>query len=188
MKTIYLATIAFVLATLNTQACPEDIAVGNPINYAHLMKEQIDSDWDFFNVKTEIQARSMRVQIDAGTGDEIHWISYVMEDSNLPTRMYLYMVEIVYDATTKVLKEVRKFQRKRITGVNTNIQEENLFFYGYLTAVAPDTDAFLATAALNGLTDTCCQEKLEYIYFYYLFTNYFKDGRGSVGWATCPPN
>ena len=183
MKTIYLATIAFVLATLNTQACPEDIAVGNPINYAHLMKEQIDSDWDFFNVKTEILDKNMRVQVDAGTGEEIHWIYYVVRDSNMPARDYLYMADVVYDATTKVLKEVRKFQRKRFYGVNlTDAEEVNLFFQG-----AIGTDAFLATAALNGLTQTCCQEKLEYIHFYYLFTNYFKDGRGSVGWATCPP-
>ncbi len=171
MKSFYLLTFILVAASFNAQACPEDLAVGNPVNYVHLQKEQIDGDWDFFNTLTT--ADNLIMDVVATATEEAHRISFRVTDSNLPNRYYLYLVEIVYSITTKVFLRVENFQRRRLYDDAT------------LAADSDTIEADLWGAALTGTAadTTCCVYKLEYIHFYYLFTNYFKDGRGSTGWV-----
>ena len=162
MKTfLVFVTIAAFLAPTMQQNCPQDPQVGNPINYVHLFKEQTDLDWDFYNTKTTYELVYQEVVALAG-GAERHRIVFRVTNSNLPVRSWLYMVDIRYDAND-FISQIDRLARVR-SDPATDLAVVNAFFG-------------IALAALPA-PGNCCLAKLEYINFYYLFTNYYKDGQG----------
>ena len=163
MKTYLLfVTIATMLAPTMQQSCPQDPQVGNPINYAHLFKEQTDLHWDFYNTKTDVELVYQEV-IALGGGGERHRIAFRITDTNLPVRQWLYMVDIRYDANNFIdqIDRLAKIRSNGTTGFDETLLQN--FFDAGITLPTPGN---------------CCLAKLEYINFYYLFTHYYKDGLG----------
>ena len=164
MKTFLLfATIAAVLTPTMQQSCPQDPQVGNPINYFHLFKEQTDSDWNFYNTKTTQKLVYQQIIPLAG-GVERHIIVFRLTDSNMPTREWLYMVDIRYDAN-KFIAQIDRQAKIRSNGVSAADTTKLQKFFDDATITLPTPG-------------DCCLAKLEYINFYYLFANYYKDGQG----------
>ena len=171
VNSFVLIVVVALFATTNAQACPEDVAVGNPINYAHLFKEQIDSDWSFFNASTTCVIKDQ--ELDA-TG-LIESTVFFCQDSNLPVRTWMYMVEVTKLASGQVTS-VNSFARVRVDPA-ANVANT-------ATAVAFLPTPAAAIVVTAGMTpdaaDTCCRLKLEYDFYHYLAVNYYKDGRGET--------
>lgn len=165
MKTfVVFVTIAAALMPTLQQSCPQDPQVGNPINYVHLFKEQTDLDWDFYNTKTTYQLVYQEVINLVGLARR-HRIVFRVTNTNLPVRHWLYMVDIRYDANG-FINQIDRLGRVRSDNVIANDQVIVRAFFD---------DAGITLPAAPG---NCCLAKLEYINFYYLFTNYYKDGQG----------
>ena len=160
---VLLSSIVTLLATIHSQSCPQDPIVGNPINYVHLFKEQTDSDWNFYNTQTVDSLVYMDSVVTAGI--TVQRIVLRITNSNLPVRQWLYMVQVTYDVNL-FISQITYLGRVRSTGVAaTDLTLIRAFFN--------DVTIVLATAG------TCCLSKLEYINFYYLFSNYYKNGLGT---------
>ena len=162
--------VALAMITLPTmqQQCPQDPRVGNPINYVHLFKEQTDLHFDFYNTRTTFslvyQDNVVLATAGVTTGSRQRIVIRIT-DSNLPVRSWLYMVEIRYDANGFVA-QIDRFGKIRSDAVAaTDLAKIRAFF----------NDATITVAATAG---NCCLAKLEYINFYYLFANYYKNGQG----------
>ncbi len=160
---LILAVIAAVLVPTMQQSCPQDPQVGNPINYVHLFKEQTDLDWDFYNTKTTYQLTYQEV-ISLPASYTRHRIVFRVTNSNLPVRVWLYMVDIRYDPNSFIY-QIDKLARVRSDSVPANDLALVRAFFGDATITLPTPG-------------NCCLAKLEYINFYYLFANYYKDGLG----------
>ena len=162
--------VALTMITMPTmqQTCPQDPKVGNPINFVHLFKEQTDLHFDFYNTRTTFSLvyQDNLVLATAGvtTGNRQRIVIRIT-DANLPVRSWLYMVEITYDANGFV-SQVTRFGKIRSDAVAaTDLAKIQAFF----------NDTAIVVAATAG---NCCLAKLEYINFYYLFANYYKNGLG----------
>lgn len=169
MKTILLF-VSFALLALPTlqQTCPQDPKVGNPINYVHLFKEQTDLHFDFYNTKTSYalvyQDNTVQTVATVNTGSRQR-IVFRITDNSLPVRSWLYMVNIRYDVNG-FIAQIDAFAKIRSTVVAAaDLALIQAFF----------NDATIVVAATAG---NCCLAKLEYINFYYLFANYYKNGLG----------
>ena len=160
---LILAVIAAVLVPTMQQSCPQDPQVGNPINYVHLFKEQTDLDWDFYNTKTTYQLTYQEV-INLAASYTRHRIVFRVTNSNLPVRVWLYMVDIRYDPNSFIY-QIDKLARVRSDSVAANDLALVRAFFNDAAIVLPTPG-------------NCCLAKLEYINFYYLFANYYKDGLG----------
>lgn len=169
MKTLLLfVVLAMVTLPTMQQTCPQDPRVGNPINYVHLFKEQTDSDFDFYNTKTTFslvfQDNTVQTTNNVTTGSRQRIVIRIT-NSNLPVRSWLYITNIRYD-TNNFIFQIDQSAKIRSTGVAaTDLALIQAFFADPTIVVA-------------GAPGTCCLAKLEYIYFYYLFTNYYKNGLG----------
>ena len=164
MKPLLLTmAIAISLAPTFQQSCPQDPQVGNPINYVHLFKEQTDLDWDFYNTKTTSQLVYQDI-VNLPLNNTRHRIAFRVSNSNLPVRIWLYLVDIRYDANGYI-SQIDKLSRVRSDGTPINDQTILATFFN-------DPTLTLSTPG------NCCLAKLEYINLYYLFTNYYKDGNG----------
>ena len=163
MKSLLYVLLALIPSLISTQSCPQDPRVGNPINYVHLFKEQNDLNWDFYNTKTNYTLVYMdRVNLLANTYK--NRIVLRLIDTNLPSRQWLYLIDIRYDANDFIL-QIDKFAKIRSDGVAANDLAIVKAFFSDLTIALP-------------VPGNCCLAKLEYINFYYLFANYYKDGSG----------
>ena len=181
VNSLILLVVAALISQTNGQACPEDIAVGNPINYSHLFKEQIDADWSFFNAHTTCVPKAQ--SLDA-TG-LIESLVFFCQDTNLPVRTWMYAIEVTHLASGQIAS-VNSFHRLRVTidpaGVATTAATLADILLPNKTAAFTFTDSMTAVEATAG----CCQYKLEYIYYHYLYVNYFKDGNGSTCYNSLP--
>ena len=167
MKAIFLLTLIAFIQMTSQQLCPTDPKVGNPINFVHLFKEQTDLHFDFYNTKTTFSlVYQQNVAASTGTTSSTvtqQRIAIRITDSSLPVRSWLYMVDISYD-TNGFIQQINKQGKIRSTG--TNDQAIVQAFFG-------DNTVTLGAAA------NCCLAKLEYINFYYLFSQYYKNGLGA---------
>lgn len=169
MKTSLLfVTLALIALPTMQQTCPQDPKVGNPINFVHLFKEQTDLHFDFYNTKTSyglvFQDNLPTTAGTVSTGARQR-IVFRITDSSLPVRAWLYMVQIRFDANS-FISQIDEFGKIRSDGVVANDQAKIQAFFN-------DTTIVVSANAGN-----CCLAKLEYINFYYLFTNYYKNGLG----------
>ena len=164
MKASVLLLLAALTASALAQTCPQDAKVGNPINYAHLFKEQTDFNWDFYNTRTA-SALIFQDSTNIPIGGSRHRIVFRVSDDNLPKRAWLYMVNVRYDANA-YLSQIDGYAKVRSDGSNITDLPRIMAFFS-------DTSITLAAAPGN-----CCLAKLEYINFYYLFAQYYKDGSG----------
>lgn len=169
MKTLLLfVTLAALAMPTFAQTCPQDPKVGNPINFAHLFKEQTDLHFDFYNTKTSYAlVYQDNIALTAATlslGSRQR-IVFRITDSSLPIRSWLYMVDIRFDVNG-FINQIDRFGKVRSDGVATADQAKIQAFFA-------DPTIFVSAVAGN-----CCLAKLEYINFYYLFANYYKNGLG----------
>lgn len=169
MKTFLLfVSIALLSNAASAQTCPQDPKVGNPINFAHLFKEQTDLHFDFYNTKTSYAlVYQDNIQLTAATlslGSRQR-IVFRITDASLPIRSWLYMVDIRFDVNG-FISQIDRFGKVRSDGITANDLARIQAFFA---------DTTIAIAATAG---NCCLAKLEYINFYYLFANYFKNGLG----------
>ena len=169
MKTFLLfAAIALITVPTMQQTCPQDPKVGNPINFVHLFKEQTDLHFDFYNTKTSyallFQDNTVLTAATLSLGSRQR-IVFRITDSALPLRAWLYMVEIRFD-TNSFISQIDRFGKVRSDGVAANDLAKIQAFFADTTIVVSATPG------------NCCLAKLEYINFYYLFANYYKNGLG----------
>ena len=167
MKAVCLVALVALLQLTSQQSCPTDPKVGNPINFVHLFKEQTDLHFDFYNTKTSLslvyqQNVAAANSTTPSTGTQQRIVIRIT-DSSLPVRSWLYMVDITYD-TNGFIQQINRQGKIRSTG--TNDQTIVQAFFG-------DNTITLGAAA------NCCLAKLEYINFYYLFSQYYKNGLGA---------
>lgn len=169
MKALLLiAALAMITLPTMQQTCPQDPRVGNPINYVHLFKEQTDLHFDFYNTKTTFalvfQDNTAQTVNNVGTGSRQRIVIRIT-DTNLPVRSWLYLTNIRYDANGFIyqIDESAKIR-------STNVAATDL---ALIQAFFGD-----ATIVVNATAGNCCLAKLEYINFYYLFANYYKNGLG----------
>ena len=155
--------LALTTNIISPQSCPQDPRVGNPINYVHLFKEQNDLNWDFYNTKTTYTLVYMEKKTLLANTYR-NRIVFRLIDNNLPSRQWLYLIDIRYDANEFIL-QIDKFAKIRSDGVPANDLAIVRAFFNDATIVLP-------------IPGNCCLAKLEYINFYYLFANYYKDGSG----------
>lgn len=169
MKTLLLfVSLALMSMPTLQQTCPQDPKVGNPINYVHLFKEQTDLHFDFYNTKTSyglVYQDNTALTAATLTLGARQRIVFRITDNTLPIRAWLYAVEIRYDANG-FIAQIDRFGKIRSDAVVANDQAKLQAFFADATIV-------LAPTAGN-----CCLAKLEYINFYYLFANYYKNGLG----------
>lgn len=166
MNTSILLLALSALAHLNLgQSCPQDSNIGSPINYVHLFKEQTDIDWDFYNTKTT-NSLVYQDSINLTGGATMQRIAFRITDSTLPVRQWLYLVNIRYDANA-FISHIDRFAKIRSDGNTTNDTDILQIFFN-------DFDILLPAPG------NCCLAKLEYINFYYLFAQYYKDGNGLI--------
>ena len=169
MKTLLLfVTFALISMPTFAQTCPQDPKVGNPINFVHLFKEQTDLHFDFYNTKTSYSlVYQDNIALTAATlslGSRQR-IVFRITDSSLPVRAWLYLVDIRYDVNG-FISQIDRFGKVRSDAVVANDQAKVQAFFND------------ATITLNATAGNCCLAKLEYINFYYLFANYYKNGLG----------
>ena len=169
MKTSLLfVTLALIMAPTMQQTCPQDPKVGNPINFVHLEKEQTDLHFDFYNTKTSFalvfQDNTAQVVNAINVGSRQR-IAIRITDSSLPVRAWLYMVDIRFDSNF-FISQIDRFGKIRSDGVVANDQAKIQAFFND------------ATIVVNAAAGNCCLAKLEYINFFYLFANYYKNGLG----------
>ena len=148
------------LALVGTDECPKTAQVGNYINYLHLFKEETDNLWNFYNANT------VATLVYQNVAAPNHKVAFQVVDSNRQApRTWYYYVWATFK-TNEVLESVYKFGKfsDKGTTINNSILKE--FFE---LATAP-------TLATINCYDSVI--KLEYIYFYYMFTNYYKNGLG----------
>ena len=163
MKANVLLLLATLAASHMAQTCPQDAKVGNPINYAHLFKETTDFHWDFYNTRTT-PVLLFQDSANIATGGARHRIVFRVTDENLPKRNWLYMVNVRYDANN-YLSQIDGYAKVRSDGAAVTDTARIIAFFG---------DNTISLAAPGN----CCLAKLEYINFYYLFAQYYKDGSG----------
>lgn len=169
MKTSLLfVTLALLTVPTMQQTCPQDAKVGNPINFVHLFKEQTDLHFDFYNTKTGyslVFQDNVAQTVNAINVGSRQRIVFRITDSSLPVRAWLYMVDIRYDSNF-FISQIDRFGKIRSDGVVATDQTKVQAFFN-------DPAIVLSNTAGN-----CCLAKLEYINFYYLFANYYKNGLG----------
>jgi len=175
MKAFLLLAVVAIFQPTMQQTCPQDPRVGNPINYAHLFKEQTDQHFDFYNTKTTLSLvyqQNIVLSTTATptapavvTGSQQR-IAIRITDSNLPVRSWLYMIDITYD-TNGLVQQISRQAKIRSTNVVATDQALIQGFFG-------DATIILATPG------NCCLAKLEYINFYYMFSQYYKNGLGAT--------
>ena len=154
------ATVSLSTAALS---CPQDPHMGNPINFTHLIKEQNDSHWNFYNTKTAVSLLYQDSVSTTNVGSRQR-IVFKVTDSSQPVRAWLYMVEIRYD-TNSYISQIDRYGKVRSVEA-TNDAQRIMAFFG---------DNSMSIPAAPG---NCCLAKMEYINFHYLFTNYYKGGLG----------
>ncbi len=86
-------------------------------------------------------------------------------NSALPVRSWLYLVDIRFDANNFISQIDRQGKIRSDAVAAADLARIQAFFGDATIVVAP-------TAG------NCCLAKLEYINFYYLFANYYKNGLG----------
>lgn len=187
MKQIFLLATIFALSGLTRQEnCPIVPVVGNAINFTHLFKEQSDTDFNFLNDETTATLMVQVVATETVNGDvngNAHHIVFKLENSRLPARTWYYMVEAKF-LSNGSLHEITKFtrirQRSGVTDatINTFI---DVFFEATAAEIAALTYNLQTATAITG----CCFYKLDYVNFYYMFTEYFNVGRG-LEMDNCP--
>lgn len=173
MKAVYILVAVALLQLTSQQTCAQDPKVGSPINYVHLFKEQTDLHFDFYNTKTTFsllyqQNVNAANNGNAGTTSNGSQQRIVMRitDSTLPVRSWLYMIDIKYDANG-LITQIDRQGKIRSNGTSSSDLALVQNFFG-------DNTITLGAAA------NCCLAKLEYINFYYLFSQYYKNGQGAT--------
>lgn len=169
MKTFFVL-VAITLMAHNTiqQNCPEVPGVKSPINYLHLFKSQADSDFNFFDESTTVTLEhEVETDITVGTTalKRMQTVLKVVVDQQ-PQRTFYYLIEANFN-TNGSLNEIVKFTRVR--DKNNTIADIQAYANDFFTLGAVPTFA----------TVDCCLMKLEYINFYYLYSNYYNEGRGT---------
>ena len=178
MKTfVVLVAIALMAHQTKQDCCPEVDGVKSAINYLHLFKSQADSDYNFYDISTKVELiyeDSRDIVVDGVTFDQMQTILKVTVDGN-PTRIFYYMHEALFNSNGS-LASVVKFTRIRLKEGMTQDADVVAYANAFFNIVAPRTP--LVAADLNTVT-ACCLMKMEYINFYYLYSNYYADGRGN---------
>lgn len=173
MKTFFvLVAIALMAHSTKQQNCPEVPGVKSPINYLHLFKSQADTDFNFFDESTTaslVYELETDIVIGTAAGKKLQTVLKVVVDQQ-PQRTFYYFVEANFNANGS-LNEIVKFTRirdKDDATVDTDMEAYALAFFNTPAANQPVTFAPI----------DCCLLKLEYINFYYLYSNYYNEGRG----------
>ena len=176
MKTfVVLVAIALMAHQTKQDCCPEVDGVKSAINYLHLFKSQADSDYNFYDISTKVELiyenETQNVVVDGVSYNQMQTILKVTVDGN-PVRVFYYMQEALFN-TNGSLASVVKFTRVRLKEGMTQdtdvVNYANSFF---------NTGTAITSTILNTVT-ACCLMKMEYINFYYLYSNYYADGRGN---------
>ncbi len=168
MKTfVVLVAIALMAHQTKQDCCPEVDGVKSAINYLHLFKSQADSDFNFYDITTSVELvyeNEADVTINSVVFKRLQTVLKVTV-SGQPQRIFYYMQEALFNSNGS-LNKVEKF---------TRIREKEGF-----TATDAQTyaTAFFGDGAVTFAAVTCCLMKMEYINFYYLYSNYYADGRG----------
>jgi len=172
MKAVYLLVAVALFQLTSQQACPQDPKLGNPINYVHLFKEQTDVHFDFYNTKTtfsllyqqNINSNNGNTNV-LSTGTQQRIVIRIT-DSSLPVRSWLYMIDIKYD-TNGLMNQIDRQAKLRSNGTAASDLALVRNFFGDNTITL-------------GAASNCCLAKLEYINFYYMFAQYYKNGQGAI--------
>lgn len=173
MKTfVVLVAIALMAHQTKQDCCPEVDGVKSAINYLHLFKSQADSDFNFYDITTTVELVS-QVEEDYPVGattfthKQLQTVLRVTVDGQ-PERVFYYMQEALFNLNGSLDKIVKFTRVRRKEGFDeTNVVAYANAFFNPTTTIA----AFAVVP--------CCLMKMEYIYFYYLFSNYYTDGRGN---------
>jgi hypothetical protein len=177
--------------------CPVHGKIGNAINFVRLFKEQADSDWNYQNLQTEFKLRLHQISPKKGDG-ATHRIVFEVQEEKSPKRAWLYCIEARYDEA-EILMEIQKFARFRLY---TNDKDSDFaermnqlvvdnFFHYKPRLMNSDQDKDYAEHyiyKLHNKNSTKCNplSKMEYDYFYYLYSNYYKLGAPKA-WGLVEP-
>ena len=138
-------------------------------------------------------------QIDSENGlYQTHRIAFEISENQINGKTWFYLIQAVFDETD-VLQKIQRFARLRkyenydnpefADRINQLLVDQ--FFANSIRAYNPDNDNDYEEHYLHRLHDatkTTCSPltKMEYDYFYYLATNYYKDG-AKEGWGLREP-
>ncbi len=198
MKPINALLAAFsLISAVRTSECPVHSKIGNAINFARLFKEQADSDWNYQNLQTEFKLRLHQIEPKKGYS-ETHRIVFEITDDARPKRTWFYLIEVIYDEA-EILQRIKKYARIRkyensndyalANRVNQLVIDN--FFHYKIRALDGDQDGDYSEHFLYSLhkaKKTTCNPltKMEYDYFYYLYSNYYKKG-APTAWGLIEP-
>ena len=157
------------LALTSPDECPKTAQVGNYINYLHLFKEETDNLWNFYNANTEAFLFYHTIIAVASNPPETHHkvLLKLVDTNRQAPRTWFYMIWAVLNENS-VLKNVSKFGKFSDKGATANDLLFNTFFQVVTNMPTVKIDCYEKVI------------KLEYINFYYLFTNYYKNGLGET--------
>ena len=200
MKVIFgLVTIMAMVGVMKSSECPVHSKIGNAINFARLFKEQADSDWNYQNLNTDFKLRLHLVEPRKNVREKHKIVFEVMDRSSKPARTWFYCIDVIYESSG-ILRRIDKFARfrKYVNPANPQLAARinqlmiDNFFHHKIRALNADQDADYSEHYRYTLHDpdtTKCNPmtKMEYDYFYYLYTNYYKSG-APAAWGMIEPN
>ena len=175
-KTTFALCVLAIASGVSAQPlCPRSPDVGNYINYLHLFKEEADTLLNFYNAKTLVEAFYEDITTVGSTRH--HKIAFRVTDSNYPQKTWIFAVWAKLDSND-VLLDIYNFTKFRSLPDDLGnpvviLQRPN----------AEYLKSFFILGALPTFLNINCSLsviKLEYMYFYYMFANYYKNGSGLI--------
>ena len=174
--------------SLPRNSCTTDRDVGNPVNFLHIFQESNAHLWDFNNFKTDFAFLGQFITPHSDRVHQTNSYAFLVKDSEiLPPVNYLFLVEALFTSgsgsSPLTLKRINKLGRFAVGAHSEVVQIASNFFGSvvegledFLTNVTTFDNSARPQGAREVNKGCSPLTKLEFAYFYYMFTNYYKDG------------
>ncbi len=190
-KIIGVLTILAICSGISSNQCPRDEEVGNPISWAKIFCYEKDWEWDYYNVNTQHPEKKYFIyheSVDLGGGEFRHVIIYkiTQKPDSGGERSYFYVNDVVFDANEIFQRTLGYARVKAFKSNLKTVKTINKIIKNSTSTTTPpvNIDDLLLdkTSAITELEFGACNDwvRLEKVYFEYLFTNYYKQGKGKT--------